>query len=205
MQHNSRAFWGLLSVFVLTACAANPTEGQVTSHPQAPSQALTVQHIRIVSDQSFADVRQNLKTELPKLDVSIFKALREGDQSRVADYEKNGPALSIFLERDHVALLQITGQPREAVRYEIGNPVTATKMIPHQLAAALYAPLRVVLYENERGNGVFEYDKPSSQFGQYGEADVTEVARRLDASIEGALRKAAGESSAQPTATIIKK
>ena len=35
-------------------------------------------------------------------------------------------------------------------------------MTRYELGAALYAPLRVVLFEDERGKGVFEYDKPPS-------------------------------------------
>jgi hypothetical protein len=64
-------------------------------------------------------------------------------------------------------------------------------MTRYKLSAALYAPLRVVLFEDERGKGVFEYDKPSSFFGQYGDERVTEVGRCLDAELEAALRKAA--------------
>jgi len=88
-------------------------------------------------------------------------------------------------------LLQIVGRRRNALQYEIGNPLTASKMTRHNLAAALYAPLRVVLFEDERGKGVFEYDKPSSFFGQYGDKRVTEVGRYLDIALETALRKAA--------------
>jgi hypothetical protein len=64
-------------------------------------------------------------------------------------------------------------------------------MTRYQLSAALYAPLRVVLFEDEQGKGVFEYDKPSSLFGQYGDDRVTEVGRDLDVALEAALRKAA--------------
>jgi hypothetical protein len=49
----------------------------------------------------------------------------------------------------------------------------------------------VVLYEDEHGKGVFEYDKPSAFFGQYGDERVTEVGRYLDVALEAALRKAA--------------
>jgi uncharacterized protein (DUF302 family) len=73
--------------------------------------------------------------------------------------------LSIFEKRDHGALLQIFAGRRSAHQYEIGNPLTASKMTRHELGAALYAPLRVVLFEDEQGKGVFEYDKPSSFFG----------------------------------------
>ena len=54
-------------------------------------------------------------------------------------------------ERDHGALLQIAGSRRNALQYDIGNPLTASKMTRHQLPAALYAPLRVVLFEDEQG------------------------------------------------------
>jgi len=49
----------------------------------------------------------------------------------------------------------------------------------------------VVLFEDEQGKGVFEYDKPSSFFGQFGDERVTEVGRYLDFALEAALRKAA--------------
>ena len=81
------------------------------------------------------------------------------------EYEAHGPKLSIFEQRDHGALLQTFGGGRNALQYEIGNPLTASKMTRYKLSAALYAPLRVVLFEDERGKGVFEYDKPSSFFG----------------------------------------
>jgi hypothetical protein len=92
-----------------------------------------------------------------------------------------------------MALLQIVGNRRNAVQYEIGNPLTASKMTHHQLPAALYAPLRVVLFEDEHGRGIFEYDRPSSFFSQYGDECVTEVGRYLDATLEAALRNAADQ------------
>jgi hypothetical protein len=49
--------------------------------------------------------------------------------------------------RDHGVLPEIAGNRRSASQYEIGNPLTASKMTRHQLPAALYAPLRVVLFE----------------------------------------------------------
>ena len=87
--------------------------------------------------------------------------------------------------------MQTFGRRRNALQYEIGNPVTASKMTRYQLSSALYAPLRVVLFEDEQGKGVFEYEKPSSFFGQYGDKRVTEVGRYLDVALETALRKAA--------------
>ena len=115
---------------------------------QTTSQTIAVEHIKISSERSFAEVRQRLEGTLPKLDASIAQVLQSGDQKRAMDYEVNGPKLSIFEQRDHGALLQIVGRKRNALQYEIGNPLTASKMTRYKLPAALYAPLRVVLYED---------------------------------------------------------
>jgi len=123
---------------------------------QVNSRTIAVEHIRISSERSFAEVRSKLEATVPKLDIGIAEALSSGDQGRAKDYEENGPKLSIFGERDHGALLQIAGQRRNALQYDIGNPLTALKMTRHQPAAALYAPLRVVLFEDEQGRGSFE-------------------------------------------------
>jgi len=66
--------------------------------------------------------------------------LHNGDQKRAKDYDETGLKLSIFEERDHGALLQIFGSGRDARQYEIGNPLTASKMTRYRLSAALYAP-----------------------------------------------------------------
>ncbi|ULO22301.1 DUF302 domain-containing protein [Methylocystis sp. SB2] len=128
---------------------------------------------------------------LPELDAQIVEQLSQSDEQAVKASEDAGPKLSIFLVRDHGALLQIAGGRRNAIQYEIGNPLTASKMTRHRLAAALYAPLRVVLFEDEDGRPVFEYDQPSSLFGQFDDERVTEVGRYLDAALEAALLQAA--------------
>jgi hypothetical protein len=153
--------------------------------------AIGVEHIRIESAKSFGEVRAALERSLPQLDLTLLKALADGDIERANREKEQGPELSIFRVRDHGALLAIAGKARNALQYEIGNPVTATLMTRHRLSAALYAPIRVVLYENDVGHGVFEYDQPSTTFGQFADERVTAVARGLDATLARALRGAA--------------
>ncbi len=45
-------------------------------------------------------------------------------------------------------------------------------MTRHQLSAGLYAPIRVLLREDGDGAVAFEYDRPASVFGQFGNDDV---------------------------------
>lgn len=150
-----------------------------------------VEHIRIESTKRFAEVKAALERLVPPLDPTIPEALRRGDIVRANETLQRGPELAIFSVRDHGGLLRIAGLARKAVQYEIGNPLTATRMTRHQLPAALYAPLRVLLYENEAGGAVFEYDRPSSLLGQFGDEPVTAVGRELDASLERVLAHAA--------------
>jgi uncharacterized protein DUF302 len=182
---------GAVGITATAAAAAHAAGEHTMSQASVTSRTIAVEHIRIASARPFVEVRRKLEDTVPKLDPGIAEALAHGDEKRAQHYEENGPKLSIFLARDHGALLQIAGGKRNAVQYEIGNPLTASKMTRYALPAALYAPLRVVLFEDEQGRGVFEYDRPSSFFGQFGDERVTAVGRYLDAALETALRNAA--------------
>jgi uncharacterized protein (DUF302 family) len=159
-------------------------------HPVVSQRRIHVEHSRIETSKPFAEVKAALEELAPALDPIIPEALRRGDIAGAKVALRHGPELAIFSARDHGGLLRVAGLARKAVQYEIGNPLTATRMTQHQLPAALYAPLRVLLYEDEAGHAVFEYDRPSSLFGQFGDHRVTAVARELDVSLENMLVKA---------------
>jgi Domain of unknown function DUF302 len=178
-------------LFAALAPMSAQSEGSLQEKPIMTKHTIGVEHLRIESAKSFADVRAALEGSVPQLDPTLVKALADGDVERANRTKEQGPELFIFQIRDHGALLAITGKARNALQYEIGNPVTASLVTRHRLSAALYAPIRVVLYENEAGHGVFEYDQPSTTFGQFGDERVTAVARGLDASLERALLGAA--------------
>lgn len=158
----------------------------------ATSRPIEIEHIRIESAKSVDEVRLTLEAIVPQRDITVSEALERADKEWVDHERQYGPNLALFLTRSHGRLLAIYGHARKAYQYEIGNPITAASMTQHRLAASLYAPLRVALYEDDRGCGVFEYDKPSSLFGQFGDQRVTDVALELDASLESILERAAG-------------
>jgi uncharacterized protein (DUF302 family) len=158
--------------------------------PSTVRRPIHVEHVAIEATKPFEAVKAALESIVPQLDARIFVLLQYGESDRARKELEGGPELSIFNSRDHGGLLQIAGQSRKAVQYAIGNPLTASRMTQHRLPASLYAPLRIVLYENEAGHAVFEYDLPSSLFGQFGDDRVTAVARELDASLERVLVKA---------------
>jgi hypothetical protein len=149
-------------------------------------------HVVIEASTPFETVRLALEALVPPIDPEIPVLLQDGLTDRLRQRLEAAPELSIFVTRDHGMLLGIYGLTRKAVQYEIGNPLTASSMTCHQLAAANYAPLRVILYEPDDGGTCIEYDLPSSFFGQFGDDRVTQVGRGLDIALDRALRIAAG-------------
>jgi uncharacterized protein (DUF302 family) len=171
--------------------------GTAMAKPSTVRLQIQVEHVRIEVAKPFEAVKSALEALVPPPDPAIPEALRQGDIVRANEALQRGPELAIFSARDHGRLLRTAGLTRKAVQYEIGNPLTASRMTQHQLPAALYAPLRVILYENEDGHAVFEYDRPSSLFGQFGDERVTAVARELDTSLERVLAQAAHSGEEQ--------
>jgi uncharacterized protein (DUF302 family) len=147
-----------------------------------------IQHVRVKTEKPFGDVAAALEARMGRFDPAVYDQLRRGDAPEAVRAKLEsmvGPSgFMLFRTSDHGALLRLVGQKKKAVQYLVGNPLFAIQMTQHDVRAGLYAPLRVLLYENEDGKTCVEYDKPSSQFGQFGNASVTEVATMLDRKLE---------------------
>jgi hypothetical protein len=154
---------------------------------QTIRRTIEVVHVVVETSNPFTLVRTALEKLIPAIDAEIPMLLEDGLTDRLKQRLKAAPELSIFLQRDHGMLLGIYGAARNAIQYEIGNPLTASTMTRYQLGAANYAPLRVVVFEAETGGTRIEYDLPSSLFGQFGDERVAEVGRCLDISLGRAL------------------
>ena len=102
-----------------------------------------------------------------------------------------GPSgFMLFGTNDHGTLLHLAGQKRKAVQYVVGNPLFALQMTQHDIRASLYAPLRVLIYEDGQGKTCVEYDRPSSLFGQFGNDRIAPTAAMLDKKLEALVAEA---------------
>jgi hypothetical protein len=153
---------------------------------------LSVEHRALQCARPFEEVHRTLIDALPALTPEVSDVLIRGDKEKVAIARRDWPKLWLFLVRNHGALTVADGQASKGMQYEIGNPLTAERMTRYALAAGLYAPLRVMLYEDEFGKANFEYDLPSSLFGQFGDERIAQVGRELDAELETVLLTASG-------------
>ncbi len=169
--------------------------------PTIETRPFTNEHVTIRSANPFTETKARLESLVPRIDDGIFTLLRYGEAERALRELEASPNLSIFSFRDHGALLAIVGQKRRSIQYDIGNPLTASKMTRHQLSAGIYAPIRVLLREDGEGS-VLEYDRPAAVFRQFGDPRVDAVAQRLDQELQAVLQTAAasGSENARPQA-----
>jgi len=176
---------GLGAAALLTAqgpAAAATQEDRVSTRP------LTVEHIRISSKKSFDEAKASLESRLRLVQVDLLiPFLQKGDMAGArAELERLAAptGLSILYALNHGAALAMGGGSRKAVGYGIGNVLTAVSMNKHNVAAGLYVPIRVILYEGPDGTAVFEYDRPSSMLGLFGKEAIDSVAARLDVALK---------------------
>ena len=155
---------------------------------------ITVDHIRVEADKPFDQVVKTFEQQLGRYDREGVKsaiAREDAEQAKAKIQAMVGPSgFMLFTTSDHGELLRLAGQNKKAIQYVVGNPLFAMEMTRHDLRSSLYAPLRVLIYENEHGKTCLEYDKPSSLFGQFGNAKVTDVAQMLDQKMERLVEKA---------------
>jgi len=153
---------------------------------------LMIEHRILRCTRPFALVHDALIASVPALKPELAEMLARGETEKVETARRNLPKLWIFSVRDHGSLTAADGLKSKAIQYEIGNPLTAERMTRYRLAAGLYAPLRIILYEDEGGQAIFEYDLPSCVFGQFNDDRITSVGFELDADLESVLLAAAG-------------
>jgi uncharacterized protein (DUF302 family) len=149
---------------------------------------ITIEHVHMKTEKTFGEVAAALEARLGKFDPAVYEQLRSGANPEVVRARIEamaGPSgFMLFGTQHRGALLRLARQQRKAVQYVVGNPLFALQMTQHDIRASLYAPLRVLIYEDEECKTCVEYDRPSSLFGQFGNSTVTEVATMLDRKLE---------------------
>jgi uncharacterized protein (DUF302 family) len=155
-----------------------------------------VDHVRLETDKPFEEVTKAFERQLGTFDPDVRKVATESGDTEAAKARIEamaGPSgFMLFGTTDHGALLRLVGQKRKAVQYVVGNPLFALQMTQRDLRAGLYAPLRVLLYEDQRGRTCLEYDRPSSQFGRFQNDRISLTAAMLDKKLEALIAAAVG-------------
>ena len=155
---------------------------------------ITVDHVRRTTDKPFEGVTTAFERQLGRFEPGVYQALAAGgdaEGARAKIEAMAGPSgFMLFATHNHGALLRLAGQQRKAIQYVVGNPLFALRMTQHDVRASLYAPLRVLIYENDEGKTCVDYDKPSSLFGQFANERISPTAAMLDRKLEALVAEA---------------
>ena len=186
----------LASLFILTAGKAHEAIDTATS---VMNYSFTVHHISVTSRKDFTATIRDFESRLGVFAPESIKSLAtenpnvESVTSKVEAMAGSSGFMRFGAVRMMGDLLPLVGKPiAHAHQYVIGNPLFAVQMTQHNSRAGLYAPLRILIFEDDSKLTYLEYDLPSSLFGQFKDERITKIAMMLDKKVEDLTKAAAG-------------
>ena len=160
---------------------------------------ITIEHIVVESNQPYEKVVGALEARLgPAQDwAAIWQQAAAAHASweqftQAVEAHIGASGLTLFFKVEHSFLLSLRGKTSRATQYTIGNPLFATQMTRHMPEAALYAPLRLAVYENRAGKAFVAYERFTSQLAQYPHPEIAPVAQLVEQKLEELVAKASG-------------
>jgi hypothetical protein len=147
--------------------------------------------VRVESMRSFEEVLLNLRkvvgrTIIPQGNTQKADSAPTREQfEHVIQSQVGESDFTLFFEINYGQWLPLFGLERKAVRWILGNPLIAITMIQHDITASLFAPVELLLVENESGDGsTVIYDVPSSLMVIEPNPALLAAARALDRKLE---------------------
>lgn len=143
--------------------------------------------LRFDSNKSFDEVATSLLADVGDKPVLLNDIAAKSDSwdSYKKEIESHtGPSgFSLFAIIDHGAWIKKVGIHRKAVRFIIGNPMIAITMLRHDLTAGLFAPVELIVIEEDSGRSSLTYVKPSSLMVVAKNDALLDAARQLDSKL----------------------
>lgn len=105
-----------------------------------------------------------------------------------------------FVKMEQGVLLSLTGKLKRITQYSLGNHLIGVMMIEEVPEVGLYAPPKLLVYEDYEGRTFIAYDRIASLVSQYQNEQVTNVAQLVDQKLDELARAATGideEASAE--------
>jgi uncharacterized protein (DUF302 family) len=177
----------------------------VTDMKKASSNEVEFVGVRIThqSPLSFDRVLSNLRARVGETTVDNIVALSNEADSREAFEEKvqkfvGASGFMLFAQFDHGGWITKFGLKRRIIRWVLGNPLIAITMMRHDLTVGLFAPVELLLTEDDDGAGcTVIYVRPSSLIAIAKNAELLKAAESLDKKMEALIA-----SSVAPTDAI---
>lgn len=140
----------------------------------------TVHRLVVDVDIPFEEFRARYEQAVPAYDLTKLGQFSNWDEvvAEAGSVAPNG--FLRYSTIDAAPIFAIAGHKARSVVYLMGNHTIAETMYGHNPGIMLYAPLRTVLYEDLDGQAHFAVDRPSDQFGSFGDPDIAATGQLLD-------------------------
>ncbi len=162
-------------------------------------QPFEARRVRVESARSFEEVLLNLqkvvgKTTIPQEPPQEQSSVPTREQFEQAIQQEVGESdFTLMFAMDYRHWLPLFGIQRKVMRWILGNPLIAITMIRHDITASLFAPVELLLVENESGEGsTVIYDIPSSLMVIEPNPALLTAARVLDHKLERLVSRVTG-------------
>ncbi len=149
--------------------------------------------LKFDSNKSFDEVLSSLLADVGEkpLPINELAARFETWDSFRKEIESHvGPSgFTLFASFNHGAWIKKIGIRRKALRLIIGNPAIAITMLRHDLTAGLFAPVELILVEEDHSHCSLTYVRPSSLMVVETNDALLAAARHLDAKLQALATK----------------
>ena len=149
--------------------------------------------LRFDSNKSFDEVLSSLLADVgdkPLLINEVAHTSESWDEYKKEIESHVGPSgFSLFATIDHGAWIKKVGIQRKALRLIIGNPTIAITMLRHDLTAGVFAPVELILVEEDDDQCSLTCVRPSSLMVVEKNEPLLDAAKKLDSKLEALAQK----------------
>lgn len=143
--------------------------------------------LRFDSTKSFDQLVDALLDDVGRDPVPIDDIARRVESWDFYEHEVQchvGPSgFMLFAQWNHGGWIVKAGIHKKALRLVIGNPLIAITMLRHDVTAGLFAPVELLLTEEEGGTSALTYVAPSSLMAVEPNPPLLAAAQQLDAKL----------------------
>lgn len=162
--------------------------------------------IRFDSKKSFDELVSALLADVGKKPLMIdeLPTKFESWESYKAEVESHvGPSgFILFALFNHGAWIKKAQIQKKVLRVVIGNPLLAITMLRHDLTAGLFAPVELILIEEDDDQSSLTYVRPSSLMVVETNEPLLAAARELDEKLQALAAKVTARKATGPAAVL---
>ena len=147
---------------------------------------IPIEHVVVASNQPYQQVIEAIEARVgPPIDWQAIGAQMTSWEQFVQEMDAHAGSsgLTLFYKVEH-SYLPLLGKNSRAIQYTIGNALLASQMTRYTPETALYAPFKLVVYQDEAGRTSVAYDSFVSLLAQYRNEEITRAARQVAQKME---------------------